>query len=239
MQTMKTAVAIRHVHFEDLGAFESLLAERGYAIHYCDAGMDDLQATELRTCDLLFILGAPIGAYEEDKYPFLHQELSLIENRLAAGRPMAGICLGAQLLARALGSRVYPGPAKEIGWAPLTLTEAGRLSGIRHLEGVPVLHWHGDTFDLPAGATRLASTPICQNQAFTHGPNTIAFQFHSEVTTKHFERWLIGHCAEIASVAGLSVTALRADTERFAPEAARRGQLCLSEWLAGVDSSHG
>ena len=101
-------------------------------------------------------------------------------------------------MARALGSRVYPGPAKEIGWAPIALTAAGKQSVARHFEGTPVLHWHGDTFDLPTGTELLASTTICQNQAFRYGHHGIAFQFHPEGSARHFERWLIGHAAEIA-----------------------------------------
>jgi GMP synthase (glutamine-hydrolysing) len=233
---MKTAAAIRHVPFEDLGAFAPTLAQSGYAIRYYDAGVDDLRAPELLACDLLFVLGGPIGAYEEDKYPFLCREFSVMERRLASRRPIMGICLGAQLLARVLGSRVYPGPAKEIGWAPVTLTEAGLRSAARHLQSGPVLHWHGDTFDLPAGAELLASTAICANQAFRYGSSTLAFQFHPEASTRNFEQWLIGHCVEIASVPGISVNGLRADTERFAPEAQERGQRCLLEWLAALNS---
>jgi GMP synthase (glutamine-hydrolysing) len=234
---MKTAAAIRHVPFEDLGAYAQTLEQSGYAVRYYDAGVDDLRAARLLDSDLLFVLGGPIGAYEEDKYPFLCDELSLIERRLASGRPLMGVCLGAQLCARALGARVYPGPAKEIGWAPVTLTDAGRRSPARHLEGGPVLHWHGDTYDLPRGAELLASTAICVNQAFRYGAATIAFQFHPEATTRNFEQWLIGHCVEIAGVPALSVNALRADTQRFAPEAQVRGQRCLAEWLAGLNTS--
>lgn len=233
---MKTAAAIRHVHFEDLGAFESVLTSSGYRIQYCDAGISDLRSPELADCDLLVVLGGPIGAYEEEKYPFLTEEISVIEKRLNFARPALGICLGAQLFARALDARVFPGPAKEIGWAPLTLTAAGKQSPMKFLEGVPVLHWHGDTFDLPKGAQLLASTAICPNQAFTYGKSVIAFQFHPEASAKHFERWLIGHAGEIGSVAGLSVAQLRSDTARFAPDSAPLGQQCLREWLAGLQN---
>jgi GMP synthase (glutamine-hydrolysing) len=231
---VKTASAIRHVHFEDLGAFESVLTSSGYQVQYCDAGINDLRSPELAECDLLLVLGAPIGAYDEKKYPFLTDEIATIQKRLNFARPALGICLGAQLFARALGSRVYPGKSKEIGWAPVTLTPGGKHSPLRCLEVVPVFHWHGDTFDLPEGAELLASTAICQNQAFSYGKSVLAFQFHPEASAKNFERWLIGHAVEISRVAGLSVTKLRSDTARLAPESAPLGQQCLREWLQGL-----
>ena len=231
---VKTAAAIRHVHFEDLGVFESVLTSNGYRILYCDAGTDDLRSSELSDCDLLVVLGGPIGAYEEEKYPFLTGEMAMIRERLKSARPALGICLGAQLFARALDARVYPGPAKEIGWAPVTLTPEGKRSPLRCLEDTPVLHWHGDTFDLPQGAELLASTTICRNQAFRYGKSVLAFQFHPEASAKNFERWLIGHAVEISSVRGLSVTKLRSDTARCAPESAPLGQQCLREWLEAL-----
>src|ERR1700744_18182 len=153
----KTVLALRHVAFEDLGAFETTLQDGGYTIRYADLGLDDLSSFEAP--DLLAVLGGPIGVYENDLYPFLNDEIALIGRRLQAGLPTLGICLGAQLMARALGARVYPGRGKEIGWKPLTLTAAGRES-LAPLDGLPVLHWHGDTFDLPDGAANLASTDL-------------------------------------------------------------------------------
>lgn len=230
---MKSATAIRHVAFEDLGLLGPLLAEAGYRTEYREAGIDDMGGLDP---DLLVVLGGPIGAYEEEIYPFLTHELALIERRLAAGRPTLGICLGAQLMARALGARVYPGPAKEIGWAPLRLTEAGAASCLRHLgpQHTAVLHWHGDTFDLPAGATRLASTEICANQAFSHGPAALGLQFHGEACGPDLERWLIGHAAEIAATPGVTVPQLRADTGRCSEALRRQGRRCFAAWLAGL-----
>jgi GMP synthase (glutamine-hydrolysing) len=99
---------------------------------------------------------------------------------------------------------------------------------------VPVLHWHGDTFDLPEGARLLASTEMCPNQAFSFGRHVLACQFHPEIGATGFERWLIGHAVEIAAAPDTSPALLRRDTQRFAPEAARRGKACLSEWLAAI-----
>lgn len=229
----RTALAIRHVHFEDLGAFAAPIEERGYRIRYMDAGVDDLAAVDALAPDLLAVLGGPIGAYEEEQYPYVAQEVALLERRLAAGRPTLGVCLGAQMMARALGARVYPGPAKEIGWKPVTLTAEGKAGPLAHLEGVPVLHWHGDTFDLPEGAALLASTDICVNQAFAVGRHALAFQFHPEASPIGFERWLIGHAVEIAK-AGLSVNELRDGAARFGNDTAAAGRRCLDSWLAGL-----
>lgn len=227
-------VAIRHLAFEDLGCFEPVLIGAGYRVRYCDVGLDTLQAFEPAAAALLVVLGGPIGAYEDEKYPFIREEIDIIEQRLAAGQPTIGICLGAQLMARALGAEVYPGPEKEIGFTPIRLTEEGRASCVTVFDQTPVLHWHGDTFDLPQGAVRLASTPICANQAFAYGHNAIGFQFHPEAGAEGFERWLIGHALEI-SIAGKSAQRLRADHQALAPELRRRAASCLQSWLGQLE----
>lgn len=231
---MKSALAIRHVSFEGLGLLGDVLAEHDYQVSYADAGVDDLAALNPHQPDLLVVLGGPIGAYESSLYPFLTDELRCLEARLRAGRPTLGICLGAQLMAAALGARVYPAGHKEIGWAPVSLSEAGRGSMLRHIDGaVPVLHWHGDTFDLPDGATRLAATEVCPNQAFAWGPAALGLQFHLEVVASEIERWLIGHACEIAAPhSGVTVTTLRADTHRWAPGLAPHAANCFRRWLS-------
>jgi GMP synthase (glutamine-hydrolysing) len=232
---MPTAIAIRHVPFEDLGSFAAGLERHGFALSYRDAAVDDLAAPELADCDLLVALGGPIGAYEDEPYAFLRDELRVIEARLRRGKPVLGICLGSQLMARALGARVYPGTGKEIGWSPLTLTEAGRRSCLAPLGGgAPVLHWHGDTFDLPKGAIHLASTERYRHQAFAWERHGLALQFHLEVTAAGLERWYIGHACEIAAAPGLAVPVLRGEAEHWAPALAPVAERCLAAWLDGL-----
>jgi GMP synthase (glutamine-hydrolysing) len=231
----RTCLAVRHVPFEDLGLFEGVLLERGFAIAYREAPVDDLAASDLRECDLLVLLGGPIGVYERDIYPFINAEIALAEARIARGRPLLGICLGSQTIAAALGAQVYPGNrGKEIGWAPITLTGAGAGSPLAHLasDRARVLHWHGDSFDLPKGAMRRASTERYRNQAFAHGEGVLGLQFHPEVTAKSLERWFVGHACEIAATPGVDVKALRAATARYAPALLNHGRAFFEAWLA-------
>lgn len=231
---MKQALAIQHVAFEGLDGFAPALTAAGYDIAYADATEDLPPSTA--TADLLVVLGGPIGAYEHDAYPFLKAELEVIEQRLAADRPMIGICLGAQLIVRAAGARVFPSGVKEIGFAPVDLTEDGTRSCLAPFGDDPVtLHWHGDTFDLPHGATRLASTDLCENQAFSLGSNVIGFQFHPEATGRDIERWLVGHTAELAG-AGLDVKRIRADAARHRQTLERKAHAVATAWLAGLSA---
>lgn len=229
---MKTALAIRHVPFEDLGAFESVLARRGYAVRYAEAG-EPLREERLE--DIVIVLGGPISANDEGRYPFLRDELLLLERRLKRGAAVMGVCLGAQLLARALGARVYPGEAREIGIAPITLTADGRDSCLAPYTNAPlVLHWHGDTFDLPRGAALLASTDVTPHQAFSFGPNAVALQFHPEIQPARFERWLVGHAVELAE-AGIDVLELRARMRAEGAGLEGKGARVFETWIDNLD----
>jgi GMP synthase (glutamine-hydrolysing) len=230
---MKSTIAIRHVAFEDLDTFAPVLEAAGYDVRYREAadGLPEDDGAGM-AADLVIVLGGPIGAYEERAYPFLAKELRLIERRLNAQRRVLGICLGAQLVARALGARVYPGLAKEIGWAPVALTAAGEASCLRHLTSdLAVLNWHGDTFDLPRGAVRLASSALYENQAFALDAVALALQFHLEVSPARLEHWYVGHACEIAATPGIDVESLRRAGEVHGPRLEGVAAQVLADWL--------
>lgn len=230
---MTRCLAIRHVAFEDAGLLAPILAARGIDLKYVEAGVDSLGTEKLLQPDLLVVLGGPIGVYEAGAYPFLIEEIASLRTRIDAGRPTLGICLGTQLIAAALGARVAAGPAKEIGYAPLMLTEEGRRSVIVPLEDVAVLHWHGDNLELPPGAECLASTKSCPNQAFAIGKHVLGLQFHIETPPQALERWLIGHACELAQ-AGIDPGALRAQAAQYGASTAAAGRHVLEEWLDGA-----
>ncbi len=227
---MITVVAIRHVHFEHLGLLASILAARGARLRLLEAGIDDLSPA--RDADLLVILGGPISANATGEYPFLFTEIQIAQARLAEARPTLGICLGAQIMARALGAPVYPASRPEIGWAPVEcLGGAGGV--LAPLGAAPVLHWHGETFDLPAGAVHLARTPACPTQAFALGAHGLGLQFHLEAGRHGIEPWLIGHAAEIGATPGVSVHDLRRDTARFGARLAGPATAVFNRWIDG------
>ncbi|MHA1518181.1 MAG: glutamine amidotransferase [Alphaproteobacteria bacterium] len=230
---MKNAVAIYHVAFEDAGTLGPVLEERGVGLTYLQAGCDDLSPA--LDADLVLVLGGPIGIYEIERYPFLKDELTTIEKVVKEGTPVVGICLGAQALAAVLAARVYPGPRAELGWDALTLTNDGKTSPLGVLDGLHILNWHGDTFDLPTGATRLASTTLTPNQAFSYGPKVLALQFHVELPERDMERWLIGHTLELAKN-NVDLAQMRAETARCAPAVNDASRTLFNAWLDNLSA---
>ena len=230
---MKNAVAIYHVAFEDAGTLGPVLEERGIGLQYLQAGVEGLSPA--LDANLLVVLGGPIGIYEIERYPFLKDELNTLEAVVKGGTPVVGICLGAQALASVLAARVYPGVQAELGWDELTLTEEGKASPLGVLEGLRVLNWHGDTFDLPAGATRLASTPLTPNQAFSYGPKVLALQFHVELPERDMERWLIGHTLELAKN-NVNLAEIRCATARYAPPTNEASRTLFNTWLDNLST---
>lgn len=208
-----TIYAIQHLAFEDLGHWEDIFYQLGFRVRYFEAGVDDLSKA-FQHKGLTIILGGPIGVYETDDYPFLQQEIDLLKVRLEENLPTLGICLGAQLIAHALGAKVYAGSQKEIGWSELSISNTPN-NLLAPLSATAVLHWHGDTFDLPEQAELLASSDVYPNQAFSVGKNILALQFHLEVAAESLEKWLIGHTCELRK-ANINIPALRADNEQYA-----------------------
>ncbi len=177
---MKRVLAIRHVKIEHLGSFEPVLKEMGFEIEYVDTPEGGKPASPTREYSLIFVLGGYMGAYEEEKYPFLKESYRVIEEALKLKVPLIGICLGAQMLARVLGARVYPGKkGKELGWQKIFKT--GEHPFFKDWEKeLTVFQLHGDTFDLPEGAVKIYSSEKYPNQAFVY-ERAIGLQFHVEV----------------------------------------------------------
>lgn len=225
----RTVVALRHVAFEDLGVFEPVLRERYHTVRYVDVGVDPIDRPVV-DADLLVILGGPVGVGDADRYPELDVELGALRTRLDRARPTLGVCLGAQLIAAALGARVEPTGSVEIGYGPITTTDAGARSVLGALGDTPVLHWHGDQFEIPPLAERLASTEGFPNQAFSVGDHVLGLQFHLEADPDQIERWLIGHAHELAHH-GVDPALIRADAARHGPGLADHARQILTRWL--------
>lgn len=224
---------IRHLAFEDMGSFASVLQAHDVGIKYFEAGVDDLSQIDALSDSLLVVLGGPVSVNDADSFPFIDTEIDLLRRRIEADKPTLGICLGAQLIASAMGANIYPGQEKEIGWEGLQLTEAGENSALRYLSEAycSMLHWHGETFDLPEGAVLLASSSKYTNQAFCVGANVLALQFHPEITVHGMERWFIGHIGEIMQTDDVSVEQLRQETHLNANQLEMQGELFFNSWL--------
>jgi GMP synthase (glutamine-hydrolysing) len=229
------ALALRHVAFEDAGSIAHVCVERGLALDYVEAPRADLAAFDPLAPELLVILGGPVGVYDTEAYPFLTQEIELIRRRLAADRPTLGVCLGAQLMAVALGGEVTPGRGKEIGyWPPLTPEpDPGPLAPLEEV-GWRVLHWHGDQIAAPEGVVVHASTAATTVQAFSRGPRLLGLQFHVEVEPGALESWLVGHACEIAATSGVSVEGLRGQAAAHGALVAAAGRRVIEGWLEGA-----
>ena len=234
---MKRALIVRHTPFEGAAGFRLPIEQAGYDFHRINVSDPEFPAFDWLDPDLVVVMGGPMGVYEREAHPWIDGEIIGLALRIAAGRPTLGVCMGSQLIAAALGSRVYPGPVKEVGFAPIALTGAGQKSPLRHLDGVSLLHWHGDTFDLPPGAERLAETADYSNQGFRMGDSLLAIQFHPEMgEDPRFAEWL--EDADYIRAAGTDAATLRADHDRLGPIAVAAGRAMLAEWLAQLPDAY-
>ena len=221
-------LVFRHVPHEGLGTLAPALKQAGFSHRYLETYKTPGPWPALKGFHGLIIMGGPMGVYEADKYPFLKRELAYIRQAIKLQKPVLGICLGSQLIARSLGARVYPNKLKEIGWYFVEPTAAGRRDKLfaGQSRRPYVFQWHGDTFDLPKRATRLATSPRCRNQAFRLGENVYALQFHLEVDGAMVRDWLSqpGAQKEAAAVAPGQIARIRRGLPR------RTGR--LKRWAA-------
>lgn len=186
--------ALQHVPFEGLGHIGQWITRHGHQLTMTK-WFDDPLLPDMCDFDRLIIMGGPMNIYEDAQYPWLAKERKFIKEVIDCGKSAVGICLGAQLLADALGSPVFAGMEKEIGWFPVTLTDAGKNTPLLHdvSQEQLVFHWHGDTFDPPAGAIHLAESKGCRSQAFLYDNRILGLQFHLESTPETVHA-LLHHC---------------------------------------------
>jgi GMP synthase (glutamine-hydrolysing) len=185
-------LVFQHVSFEPLGTLDPILRDSGFRIQYVNFEREPERKPSLDGYDGLIILGGPMNANDVANYPYLANELTLVKEALDRDISILGICLGAQLLAKALGGTVQRGPVREIGWYDVHVTDEGQRDPVLSTFGArsEVFQWHEDIIELPSSAVHLASSPLCHAQAFRYGEHAYGFQFHLEVNQPIVERWL-------------------------------------------------
>jgi GMP synthase-like glutamine amidotransferase len=186
----------KHVPFEGIGHIQRLLSSWGDNVQHTCFYEPDHQLPALHDVDLLIIMGGPMSVNDEQELPWLVSEKQFIREAIDAGIPILGICLGAQLIANALGAAVGSNSCSEIGWFPVEAVGTSQHSdNFRMPSEITAMHWHGETFQIPREAVRLARSEACANQAFQFGRRTIALQFHPEITKEIVEELLehFGH----------------------------------------------
>jgi GMP synthase-like glutamine amidotransferase len=219
-------IAFRHVPFEGLGLIAPALEARGVSVEFADFYRDDSPLPDVTGASGLIFMGGPMSA--NDDLPYLRQEIDFIRQAVELGKPVLGVCLGSQLIAKALGARVYRNPVKEIGWFDIHLTAAGLQDGLLG-ELSPcetVFHWHGETFDLPRGSEWLAYSDACRHQAFRIERNVYGLQFHLEVTPEMISDW----CEQDANCGDVRELDAPIDPHCNADQLARLSSVVFGHW---------
>ena len=230
---MPEVLVLQHMACEPLGTIEAALHQTDLSHRYIRAQESDPVPQEIGDAAGLIILGGPMGAYEQDKYPFLADELRLIASAVSKKAPILGVCLGGQMLAYALGAAVRPGPQKEIGWHSVTLAAEAAEDAL--WQGLPPnftgYHWHGDYFALPRGAVSLASSALTPCQAFRYGDFAYGFQFHLEVTEAIIREWTAAFANELAE-AGLEADSSLSGLSKYLLSMQEIAQEVFGRWAA-------
>ena len=219
-----SVLILKNISSEGPGTIEDFLVRSG--IPYVIADIASGEFPDASAYDTLVMMGGPMSVNESDRYPYIGREAELARTFMAQGRKVLGVCLGAQIMAKALVARVYPGTEKEVGWYDIELVDGGANDPRMKLlasdgkgtvgKTFRVFHWHGETFDIPKGAVRLAQSPLYPNQAFRFGKNAYAFQFHIEVTEQMILEWLRHEAVDLERIGR--------DTEVFYADYARRAK---------------
>jgi GMP synthase (glutamine-hydrolysing) len=233
---MKPVLIVRHVPHEGPGTIGDALDRSNVSYKMFDAFHDRRPTFDAEQYSGLVVMGGPMNVDETDAFPFLADEVKWIQAAVERKMPVLGVCLGSQLLAKALGARVYKNRIKEIGWYDLELLPAAADDPLFRGVATPmtVFHWHGDTFDLPAGAVQLARSPQCENQAFRYGSNAFGLQFHMEVTEDIVNEWLCetGNCCELDGLDYIDPAAIRKQTPQQLPKMAAVGEKVFDRFVA-------
>ncbi len=229
---------LQHHPVENLGAIAAALESSALAWQYVRSDRGQPVPRDMKGAGGLVIMGGPMGVYEQDRYPFLRDEIRLIESALKDGKPILGVCLGSQLLAAALGAKVGRGASKEIGWYPVELRPPARDD--RLFGGVPesftALHWHGDIFDLPSGAVALASSAKTSLQAFRYGRNAYGLLFHIEATDANVGGMVREFGAEIEE-AGVNGAAIVAEAGQRIAALSEIAATVFGRWAAPIQGT--
>jgi GMP synthase (glutamine-hydrolysing) len=233
---MPKLLVFQHVAHEILGTLDPLLRSYGFRNRYCNFGRNAEAVPTIDGYHGLVVLGGPMNVDQTDAHPHLETEVRVIRQAVERNLPVLGICLGAQLLAKALGSAVTPNPEKEIGWYDVSVSDEGKRDPLfSHFDqSEKVFQWHGDTFAIPDGAVHLATSQACANQAFRYGERAYGLQFHLEVDSGMIERWLgvPVHRQEIESLEGrVCPDRIRADTARHAARLLELSDRCFTSFL--------
>ena len=222
----------QHLEEESPGIVTQILEEKGVNFQIIHLYKDE-ELPSFEDCRALVVMGGSMGVNETEKYPFLAKEIFFIKGIIDVGRPCLGICLGSQLIAGALGAKIYPGTVKEIGWYKIKLTSAGLKDPLfRDFRKTTIFQWHSDTFDLPKKAIHLASSKDFPNQAFRYGKSTYALQFHPEVTQEMINIWVRAGEDEVLSLGDKTLPEkILKETSLFLPALHTTGWGFIEEWI--------